>query len=142
MPLHPRRAAQDCAVQHDKNTQSQHERLVREDAPIITEVQIDAAPSSVDANPIVEDVVLEEIVFEPADKISKKALLAARWQAVEEQQAVNNTAREEYLQFDRVQIAFNGAGNREVESLRNEDLRVFMDSRNLMTNLAVKSVLW
>ena len=76
-----------------------------------------------------------------ADDISAEALLAARWHAIDKQQTVNNIALEEYLQFDRVQIAFTVNGHREMESLiRNEDLQVFMDSKNLMTDLAIKSV--
>ena len=100
-----------------------------------------AGPSSVEAAPVADaaptptDAVIE-------DAISAEELLQARWQAVEDQQAVNNIALHEYAQFDTVNIAFTVNGNREVETLRREDLHVFMDASNLMTDLAVKSVIW
>ena len=138
-PIHPRRSARDPSVQHDKNTRSQHKRRAREDALVVNEVQMDADPSSVDANPVAEDVIPKETM---SDNISVEALLGACWQAVDEQQAVNNIALEEYAQFETVNIAFIVNGHGEVEALRREDIQVFMDPNKLMTDPAVKSVIW
>lgn len=79
---------------------------------------------------------------QPPNDSSQNITLQARQLAVLEQDRLNRIAMEDYILFDRVRVAFTIASEREVEVLRNEDLNVFSNGENMMTDMAVKVVLW
>ena len=132
-PLHPRRAASDHPVQHDRNTRAQHRQQANDD-----ELQTEAGPSCPEASPVAEEVIPDVTM---ADEVSAEDLLQARWNAVDEQQAVNNIALAEYLQFENINIAFTVRDNREVVALRREDIQVLMNPMELMSDPVVKAVI-
>lgn len=135
-PLHPRQVA--TSAKHDRNTRSQGQREERDDAPIITEVPVDTAMPDAAQEPIANPAAATTSTTASASR----RRIQRRRTHVREQEAVNRIALSDLDGTVSCRVAFNVAGNREVEELRIEDINVFRDQNNMMTDMAMKVVLW
>ena len=134
-PLHPRRVGEEIQrSQHNRNTRSQG---MRDDVPVITEVPTTHVPVA-DVTPTV--ITVEEVPEVP--ETSGHASVVDREQAVQEQEALNRIIFEDYIEYQNVRAGFTVAGEREVEVIRREDMQVFMDGNERMTDVTIKCVLW
>ena len=110
---------------------------MRNDVPIIIEVPA--------AQVRVTDVTLTANIVEEVPKVpetSGHASVVDREQAVQEQEALNWIIFEDYIEYQNVRAGFTVAGEREVEVIRREDMQVFMDGNERMTDVTIKCVLW
>ena len=110
---------------------------MRDDVPIITEVPTAHVPVA-DVTPTV--ITVEEVPEVP--ETSGHASVVDQEQAVQEQEALNRLIIEDYIEYQNVRSSFTIAGEREVEVIRREDMQVFMDGNERMTDVTIKCVLW
>lgn len=121
-PLHPRQAAQmRSSVRHGRNTRSQAEGTDRVDAPLVTEIPVEDNP----------EILVEEI----PDAVNRE-------RAVAEQDLLNSAMTEEYDNFLQVAAAVNLGTRREICVLQREDINVFRNPQDMMTDSSLRFVAW